>query len=540
MKRIIFSLLAVLFLLYSCNPSIIDDLSGESTKSVESTESIESEVESSNSEASQNESSESNESNESEAESLPEPEIPVLYIGGVKVTAENAADVFGDGSVSAHYNEELSRYEISLDNASIEASTINTEEPESLEGIYSNKDVYISLAGENEITITIPDIDFFFCFGIRTGYKNTICISGDGSLDVKAEGTGACAMLEGMVAQTIEIENGASLNLLNFNIGNSEYDSFVFYAENIFVRNDSALQVFADGNASDDRYFSLFERVSLLSVESGSELILRGSISVLNRGIFSLIHTQYLYDVYISDDINGKNAKSAEIINGEITVGKNTRYIRITEASDERFSLWVAEKNVTVDNAGDIFGDGTASYNIETQTLTLNNLDISGKRAQTEYGIWASGDLTIILVGENIIECAKDGASTSCAIYCKNLVISGNGSLKAKTAKGNGNYGFSAPIYCKEYTQKGGSVTAIAGNADDYEGYTISCGIYVYEKGITVEKGTLYAESGEAGFSNPFDILHDLSGEKVVYPEGALYEEGTTENGRLFAKITVE
>ena len=310
-------------------------------------------------------------------------------------------------------------------------------------------------------------------------------------------------------------------------------------AYEVALKGRSSLEIIAESKSEEVDLPSLFDSVSV-RIEDGAELVLRGNEAINARSVYSLSCGEYLYDVYISDDVNGNKCKASEMIYESYSVGKDTRYARITEGKGERLSLWIGEKNVSLDNACDVFGDGSVSYDIEPHTLTFDNAVISDKNARESYGIWSSVDLNLVLIGESTIECAKEGVSLACGIDCKALTVSGEGSLLIKTAKGNGKFGFSAPIRCKEYLQKSGNVTAIAGDADDYKGYTISSGIYVYEKGVTVEKGTLYAESGRAGFSDPIGILYDLRGERVVYPEQAFYEEGTTDNGRRFVKITAE
>lgn len=62
------------------------------------------------------------------------------------------------------------------------------------------------------------------------------------------------------------------------------------------------------------------------------------------------------------------------------------------------YGLSVGGVQVTSDNAADILGNGTASYNASTNTLTLNNADI---RMNGKGAIVAAGDLYIDVVGTN-------------------------------------------------------------------------------------------------------------------------------------------
>ena len=527
MKKITALLLAVLLLLCSCGYSDGENGASEATRT-SNAEGGEVSQEESNAESSEALREESN------AESLPEPEPSILYVGGVRVDLGNESDVLGDGKVSAHYNEALARYEIRLDSAYIEARTLGDEALESINGIYSNKDMLITLVGESIINMEIPDIDYFYCFGIRNDSKK-VSVNGEGRLVFSAVGAGNCFMASAIDCMSLEIDKSAEVVLNDI----CEREFLTVTAYEVALKGRSSLEIIAESKSEEVDLPSLFDSVSV-RIEDGAELVLRGNEAINARSVYSLSCGEYLYDVYISDDVNGNKCKASEMIYESYSVGKDTRYARITEGKGERLSLWIGEKNVSLDNACDVFGDGSVSYDIETHTLTFDNAVISDKNARESYGIWSSVDLNLVLIGESTIECAKEGVSLTCGIDCKALTVSGEGSLLIKTAKGNGKFGFSAPIRCKEYLQKSGNVTAIAGDADDYKGYTISSGIYVYEKGVTVEKGTLYAESGRAGFSDPIGILYDLRGERVVYPEQAFYEEGTTDNGRRFVKITAE
>ena len=67
-------------------------------------------------------------------------------------------------------------------------------------------------------------------------------------------------------------------------------------------------------------------------------------------------------------------------------------------ANAETYGLSVGGVQVTSDNASDILGNGTASYNAWSNTLTLNNADI---RMNGKGAIVAAGNLYIDVVGTN-------------------------------------------------------------------------------------------------------------------------------------------
>ena len=68
----------------------------------------------------------------------------------------------------------------------------------------------------------------------------------------------------------------------------------------------------------------------------------------------------------------------------------------------ETYGLNVGGVQVTSENASDILGNGTASYDASSGTLTLNNADIRVDYNEIHKGaIVATGDLTIIVKGQN-------------------------------------------------------------------------------------------------------------------------------------------
>ena len=68
----------------------------------------------------------------------------------------------------------------------------------------------------------------------------------------------------------------------------------------------------------------------------------------------------------------------------------------------ETYGLSVGGVQVTSENAADIFGDGTVSYDASLAELTLNNADIRVDYNEINKGaIVSAGDLTIIVKGKN-------------------------------------------------------------------------------------------------------------------------------------------
>ncbi len=126
--------------------------------------------------------------------------------------------------------------------------------------------------------------------------------------------------------------------------------------------------------------------------------------------------------------------------------------IPLTSSAATEYPLTVNGIQVTEDNAGDVLGDGTVSYDAVGKTLILNGATITTSERDTYPGIDCKEDLTIILQGQNKIE--MGAASMSNGITAeKNLTIKGEGSLDI-ISPGNS-------IWCKDIlTIDGAELTA--------------------------------------------------------------------------------
>lgn len=134
-------------------------------------------------------------------------------------------------------------------------------------------------------------------------------------------------------------------------------------------------------------------------------------------------------------------------------------------------------------------------------TLTLKDATINGTNTTGHVGagIYAEGDLTIVLEGSSTVTGVQDPNGESQSIRVSgNLTIQGGGSLTAQGAETSS--GSSYGIFVTgSFTQQSGIVTAIGGNVS--ENYN-SEGLYVYGGTVTVERGTLTATGGNTSGSS--------------------------------------
>lgn len=184
----------------------------------------------------------------------------------------------------------------------------------------------------------------------------------------------------------------------------------------------------------------------------------------------------------------------ADVVDGRVYIYEDT--------DTYYYELWVAGVCVTEDNADDILGDGTASYNPDTNELYLDGLDITEFYPMKEYinvGIFAAQDLNIVLAdgSENTISIPANEATYGIAVE-GSLYISGDGALSVfcNDVDGEYEYAYSYGVYATGgMCVEGASIYARGGDLNVTE-YGQSTGVHTYGD-ISVDfDGTLIAEGG--------------------------------------------
>ena len=283
-----------------------------------------------------------------------------VYVAGTQVTSLNQADVLGDGTVS--YDAETNT--LTLNNANI---VTEAETEFSISAIETN----IRLEGENKITSV--------GFGIMGQTLNIEATTDDshgpGTLDIIASYTGirATSRLNVCGGAHVTAESTGSYAILTH-----------------FLTVSGAETVL--GMKGEEGTYSGFAP----ELEDGLEL------------------TQPVGAYYNEDTGNIVNAEG-EAIKGEwVVIG--------APVSVESYEIFIAGTQVTELNKDDVLGDGTVSYDAETNTLTLNGADIEaeGEGLSTQID-----EIIIKLEGENSIEAPEGYGIYSDASF----TITGPGSL---------------------------------------------------------------------------------------------------------------
>lgn len=224
-------------------------------------------------------------------------------------------------------------------------------------------------------------------------------------------------------------------------------------------------------------------------------------------------------------DLTGTDKVTAD--NKVSITAAQTLYAHWSE-DDSKYSLWVNNTQVTAKNADDVFDDGKVSYDAGTNTLTLNNCNITadaltaGSLVGTNNKVTAvikywdgfynddskKKPLNLVLNGTNTILNAMSDENVNVGIYTLgDLIISGDGSLEVRGGLGNSNTKItkSYGMYLEgNLTINSGKIHAYSTQEKlsyDGEGNKAYCecyGIYVMKNAIAgdmiVKGGTVVAE----------------------------------------------
>ena len=249
-----------------------------------------------------------------------------------------------------------------------------------------------------------------------------------------------------------------------------------------------------------------------------------------------------------------------------------------------KYGLFVGGTEVTSANAADVLGDGTVSYDPNSQTLTLSNAKITKGEHEDAAIYYAGGDLAIVLEGDNVVTGPDDEPNNSSYSYGirvekqGNVSISGDGTLTVRGGKastqyaGAFSYGIKADgdveISGGTITAEGGAVSAqsltnssngicanqdivISGGVVSATGGTAatqSYGLYAANGGVTLSGGELTAVGGqvnEGAMSKSLAIsaytgvtVEPSSGERISVVAGASEADATALEGSPFETTT--
>ena len=201
-------------------------------------------------------------------------------------------------------------------------------------------------------------------------------------------------------------------------------------------------------------------------------------------------------------------------------------------------NLWVGGTKVTVAGSGDVFGNGTVSYNPGTRTLTLHDYTYSGAGYYVgDFGfgcIVYKGDepLTLNLVGSNTLTYSGNNEHGWVVYSASDLIVEGTGSLTvADESTGHDQHPSSQHTSYGirvggNLTVNSGTVSATAHDLSTSQASPYSKGVYCSGV-LTVNGGSLTGHGGKVTFTE------DLSDNRnaVGYSYGIDADKGIMING---------
>ena len=395
----------------------------------------------------------------------------VVYVGGVELTGSTdnpvyattdaSGNVITEGASADDYNVKWDGATLTLNGAYITDGHDIT--PIFTNGIYSNGSLNIVLTGTNTITRAAEPQAYYHVFGISTGSDLSITGSDE---TAKLIISGSDAADHGSTG----INAGSRLYIKNCVIHSSGHDEIepgytgIFAEEDLIIENSTVTAestgVYGCGMysyAGDIR----IDEASHVTATSEAE---GGAVKLSDSGALYVGDAAYELD---------ENAAKLEVKDGAVTEGAKIKAPYVNGVS------MLAAANNTVS-----CGDGSAVYNPATNTLTLNNAEITAEH--DGCGIYSDGSLTIELIGKNTV--GGDGTALDSGVKVEgNLTFTGDGSLAAE--------GESDGIYVKDnLTVDGG---AVSGTATDGTGIHVS-------GGLTVDSGSVSGSGGGLGGNGVF------------------------------------
>ena len=372
-----------------------------------------------------------------------------ISVAGTTVTSANASNVLGDGKVSF----EPTTYTLTLNGAVINLSSSTPYAVSS--GI---KDLKIKLIGENVINASSSPV--FDCE--PDAEEGNLTFTTEKSTDASGAEVYGSLLVNGIhqydnLAERYTIQNtwaeeGAE-GWYKEEVGTANTDKKyvrIFYSTNYDlwvggtqVSTANANNVLGDENSSvsydnatntltlNDVNISVSGKYAIESGLDNLTVLLVGDNVIACQGENDIAFKGTVAGAKITFDTNASSPGSlqVQVNDNHLFDGITLEYADILEMVNEgwsytiavkRYGLSIGEVDVTAANATDVLDDGTVSFNITTNTLTLNGAELGSQLiADVNVSIVTSlAQLNINLIGENESYAIK-AADENCAVTFK-------------------------------------------------------------------------------------------------------------------------
>ena len=472
-----------------------------------------------------------------------------IWLGGIEISAENASNL--TSAINEAAGTQVATGTAYFDGPSNTLYLDNfTYEGEGYYYQDSANETYYSSSGKAALCVYNRSLK--------------ISVSGDNSLtqhSVDATGSGRSVGFIMAKKSSVEINGeGATLQFIGdaTDAPNWKNDGIILdFSYNMTVYGVN-LKAFAKGNGTQSSIGIYVAEDGNLDLRSGSTLESYGQKYVTYYGYTDYLdgYTRgYLFRPDNAYFIAGSNADGSDAQIAP-TMPENMHDIVVYKYLKMDYAdLFVGGVPVLDENAGDIIGSvntyfnesgtGSASYDKNSKTLTLNNVNLTNKSTSASDSMhsaiyyYNTEPLTINVIGESSLTSKRSTDDMTAGIICvgADLTISGNGKLTVKGADQTNNYIESSGIYSdKTVIIDGPEVEAIGGNSKQESSYGIYGGVYLkngtltatggnlgyyyyYTCGICgnvqVDNGTLNANGGSANVSSYYCRSYGISGTLV-------------------------
>ena len=472
-----------------------------------------------------------------------------IWLGGIEISAENASNL--TAAINEAAGTQVATGTAYFDGPSNTLYLDNfTYEGEGYYYQDSANETYYSSSGKAALCVYNRSLK--------------ISVSGDNSLtqhSVDATGSGRSVGFIMAKKSSVEINGeGATLQFIGdaTDAPNWKNDGIILDFSNNMSVYGVNLKAFAKGNGTQSSIGIYVAEDGNLDLRSGSTLESYGQKYVTYYGYTDYLdgYTRgYLFRPDNAYFIAGSNADGSDAQIAP-TMPENMHDIVVYKYLKMDYAdLFVGGVPVLDENAGDIIGSvntyfnesgtGSASYDKNTKTLTLNNVNLTNKSTSASDSMhsaiyyYNTEPLTINVIGESSLTSKRSTDYMTAGIICvgADLTISGNGKLTVKGADQTNNYIESSGIYSnKTIIVDGPEVEAIGGNSKQESSYGIYGGVYLKNGTITatggnlgyyyyytcgicgnvqVDNGTLNANGGSANVSSYYCRSYGISGTLV-------------------------
>ena len=329
--------------------------------------------------------------------------------------------------------------------------------------------------------------------------------------------------------------NGLRINLVGFNSITTNSGSCVYtVSANLTISGRGELHATAPVAA-------ITARASHLTIEGGctvyatttggsSYSAIRGvdapnSLTITNSTVYATAEGSSLSAIsqFYDFTLNGCSITTPEDAVWNFGVESNGNPATAVTIRPDFLNLMVDGIPVTTDIADDVLGDGTVSYDVANNILTLNNANLTHANAGVSTTI---NDMTIKLVGSNIISASQMAIN---AYACNHLIVEGPGTLSVDST-------MDVIEVCGTLEIRGGcSIYANACNIGFYNNWS-GGNLYITNSSVYIFDANFYPIVGYDDFI--------LNGCRIISPEGGVWNDEFRcifdANGQIAKSLTIE